>query len=402
MNPQEKLLAAKEELIDRWVAAFDEQEQFAHYASQTVITKYADIFSFNFRDHKNDRFWPGSKLRNHPPADGSSYGKYGFNKDGFLTTVEIYSRNELSHSGFFKKTESLIEYVEFYLPKNAPSCIQRLFLEEGKKVMFHSVQANGRSGLYFGHGNTLREQVASAFDEGYSAVCTIVRYEYQNNHIAKAYGLNIMPGLGQYFYEELFTYENNKLATIETSRADGHSSLSYVAPSAKSLKSVIDELAALFCDHLIEVLKKQQFGSPLFSVDLSYHYCDNYIPHPVVITEQQKLDAIAGTDTDLFMQGEFIYATEMPANLEKLYMEFYNRMELANSWDLGRKMLIETAKLLTNSRLNGLIPVTEDFISFPMDWELDWKDFKKILLKCGASKANVKQWQKYGWVWSGK
>jgi hypothetical protein len=107
---------------------------------------------------------------------------------------------------------------------------------------------------------------------------------------------------------------------------------------------------------------------------------------------------IAVGGQNIFINGEFIYTTNIPANLEKLYVEFYNRIETKHNWNAGRKMLIETAKLLTTSHLKGALPVTEDFIAFPMDWELEGHTIKKVLLQCGASKINVRQWDEYGWL----
>ncbi|MFC0516765.1 hypothetical protein ACFFGT_21335 [Mucilaginibacter angelicae] len=394
---RENLLIAKEELIERWVAAFDEQTGFETYAAQTVTTKYAQAFSYNLSGYKNGKIPPGSSLFDEPHADDSSYGKYGFNRDGFLTTAEIYNKHELSHIGFFKKTAHLIEYIEFYLPKNVPSSFQRFFFENGKKTMLQSVFSNGRSGLYFESGTTLKEKVSVAFNGGYTAVCTIEQYEYANEFISRAYGLNIMPGIGQYFYENQYNYEVKKLANIKTIYEDGRCSFSYVAPSAQSLQVIIKELSELFCDVLISTLKEQSFDSPLFSVELSYRQCDNYVPHLVVLTARKKNEVIAAGGQNIFINGEFIYTTNIPDNLDKLYVEFYNRIETKNNWNTGRKMLIETAKLLTASRLKGALPVTEDFIAFPMDWELEGHTIKKVLLQCGASKINVRQWEEYGW-----
>lgn len=395
---RENLLIAKEELVEKWVAAFDEQSEFEAYSTQTVTTKYAQAFSYNLSAYKNGMIKPGSKLFDDPPTDDSHYGKYGFNRDGFLTTAEIYNKHELSHVGFFKRTAHLIEYVEFYLPKNVPSCIQRVFLKNGENTMLQSAFSNGRSGLYFESGITLKEKVSAAFDSGYTAVCTIERYESVNKVISKAYGLNIMPGIDQYFYENQYNYEGKKLANIKTSYEDGRCVFLYVAPSAQSLQVITKELSESFCDVLTDTLKEQHFDSPLFSVELSYRQCDNYIPHLVVLTGRQKNEVIAAGGQNIFINGEFIYTTNIPANLEKLYVEFYNRIETKNNWNAGRKMLIETAKLLTTSLLKGAVPVTEDFIAFPMDWELEGHTIKKILLQCGASKIDVKQWEEYGWL----
>jgi hypothetical protein len=61
-------------------------------------------------------------------------------------------------------------------------------------------------------------------------------------------------------------------------------------------------------------------------------------------------------------------------------------------------MLVTAAKLMMTSKLKNEIPVTEDFIAFPIDWEFDGDEFDKILLKCGITKVGIKEMKKHAWV----
>ena len=396
---EKSLKIAKEQLINRWVAAFDEIEKYSQIETHTVKVKYADIFSYHLSTYRNGKISAGSKLSHLPPEDRFNYGKYGFNQDGFLTTAEIYSKGSLSNFGFFTKNDDIIEYIEFSAERRVPSSIQRIFFENDKKILFESVFANGRSGFHFKTGNSLVEKITAAFNDGHSAICTIEKYDYDSERITKAHGLSILPGIGEHFYENIYSYTGKKLTEIKTYNDTGRTSIAYVAPSGRSLKTIINELAEMFCDYLISMLKKQHFDSPLFIVELSYRYCDNYIPHPVVVTERQKNEAIAKKDADLFAEGEFIKAiVELPTALEELYVEFYQLLETKDNWEAGRKMLKQTARLLSASKLKEEIPVSADFIAFPIEWELEWEELEKILLQCGASKSTVKEWKMNGWV----
>ena len=384
------------------MAAFDEIAKFHEIATDTVSYKYSDSFSYELKNYKNGKIAPRSKAFNEPQPNERSYGKFGFDKDGFLTTAEIYANNQLTWIGFFTKKDTLIEYLEFKIENKAISAIQRLQLENGKKVLLQSATSNGHGTFYPYMDWSIDDKVWSGFHDGFSVRCTIEEYHYEHGKITKADCLNIMPGSGEYEYEDKYTYSNNKLVEIKTYYSDGNTAITYQAPSAKSLTTLSNELAEMFCDYIISALQKQTFNGPLFSVELAYQYCYSYYPNPVVITGRQKEQAIADGSDNLFSQGEFITISgNIAEELQKLYTEFYQRIDAADNFEAGRKMLIQTASQLTSTKLKGTIPVTDDFIAFPIEWELEGDELKKILLKCGAPKENVKQWELYGWIWEG-
>jgi hypothetical protein len=387
-------------IIDRWITAHDEIGKFDEFVECTSNYKYGNIFDYDLKNYKNGNIAPSTKIHDEQQPNESSYGKYGFDEHGFLTTAEIYDKGQLTWIGFFTKTETLIEYIEFKIEHKAVSAVQRLLLNNGDKVLLQSASSNGRGTFYPYTDWSIGDKVWRGFNDGFSVVCTIEKYHYQDGKITFSDCLNIMPGSREIEYQNQYIYDNDKLVEIKTCYSDRKSAVTYKAPSGKSFKRLSDELAEMFCDYIISALEKQSFDSPLFSVELSYQYCYTYYPNPVVITGRQKDQALADGNNDLFTQGEFITIAENTnEELQKLYVEFYQCMEAADNFEAGRKMLIQTAKLLTSTKLKGCIPVTEDFIAFPMEWELEGGELKKILLKCGAPKAHVKQWQQYGWIW---
>ncbi len=395
---KESLIKAKEEFIQRFISAYDELHKYEPYQAQTVSFKHADIFSYDLKDYKNGKIKPGSKIYPAPPESGT-YGKYGFNKEGRLTTAEIYSKGEKVWIGFFMMKVDLIEYIEFNIASGAPSSVKRMVLENGRKTLYQSCSTNGRSGFYSNEVKDRVDIVRGGFNDGHSAICTIEEYLYESNIIAKAFGLHIMPGAAEWCFEDVYTYKGNKLEQVKSFYENGSTNIKYIAQSKNSLVALSNTLAITLSDYLVTILQNQHFAEPLFSVELSYQYCYSYRPHLVVITEQQKKQAIEEKKEQLFTDGEFIYATgDIPIGLDELYAEFYKRLETTKNWEAGRKMLRQVATLMTKSKLKGCMPVTDDFIVFPIEWQLDMDQFEKILLQCGASKSNIKEWKKYGWV----
>lgn len=397
----DSIAQAKEELIQRFIAAYRELDRFDYYNQQTSYYKYANTFSYVLDKYDNGIIAAGSKEYDSPPGDKDHYGKYGFNEQGFLTTAEIFIRGNLGYKGFFIKQDDLVEYIEYNIAAGAVSCIQRIVLKDGKKVLYQNCNTNGRGGfnIYDGLEHTVEEAVRAGFDNGHSAICTIEEYEYDGDLINRAYGLHIMPGAGAWTFEDVYTYANDKLAQIKSYYDNGNTNIKYMAPSGKSLKTISDELAAGLANYIIDDLLAQNITGPLFSVELSYQYCYNYWPHTVIISEQEKEQAIIANEDQLFVRAELIYAViGRPAALEELYTEFYQNIEEAEDWEAGRTMLKEMAKHMTSSKLDGKIPVSDDFITFPIEWVMDMDNVESILLQCGASEENIAKWKSYGWV----
>lgn len=397
----DSIAQAKEELIQRFIAAYRELDRFDYYNQQTSYYKYANTFSYVLDKYDNGTIAAGSKEYDSPPGDKDHYGKYGFNEQGFLTTAEIFIRGNLGYKGFFVKQDDLVEYIEYNIVAGAVSCIQRIVLKDGKKVLYQNCNTNGRRGfnIHDGLEHTIEEAVRAGFDNGHSAICTIEEYEYDGDLINRAYGVHIMPGAGAWTFEDVYTYANDKLAQIKSYYDNGNTNIKYMAPSGKSLKMISDELAAGLANYIIDDLLAQNITGPLFSVELSYQYCYNYWPHTVIISEQEKEQAIIANEDQLFVRTELIYAViGRPAALEELYTEFYQNIEEAEDWEAGRTMLKEMAKHMTSSKLDGKIPVSDDFITFPIEWVMDMDNVESILLQCGAAEENIAKWKSYGWV----
>ncbi len=265
--------------------------------------------------------------------------------------------------------------------------------------MYQSASTNGRSGFYTIDNSSTLNTVNEGFNDGHSVICTIEKYQYAGDIIERAYGLNIMPGGGEYAFEDVYIYDDGKLKRIKTYLEDGNTYIKYIAPSKKKLSEIMQELSVAFSDYLISLLKKNAFSSPLFCIELSYQYCYTYWPSPAIITEEQMKNAIKNKNESLLYEANFIEVTgEIPPTLNELYQEFYQRIETGKNWEAGRRMLIQTARLMTASKLMKQIPVAEDFIVFPIEWELEGDELTKILFKCGASKTNIKNWRQSGFV----
>ena len=80
--------------------------------------------------------------------------------------------------------------------------------------------------------------------------------------------------------------------------------------------------------------------------------------------------------------------------------EFVDRMNTAENWNHGSKMLRQAATLVTKLAPRS-VPSADGFVSFAIDWEFEGHELLAILKQCGATAANLKQLKKIGWLSQG-
>lgn len=73
-------------------------------------------------------------------------------------------------------------------------------------------------------------------------------------------------------------------------------------------------------------------------------------------------------------------------------------MDKEENFDLGTSMLRKTASLLTFHKLNQKIAVTNDFVAYAIDWELEGQEFEEILKDCGQSPKIIEAWKAKEWI----
>ncbi len=86
---KEKLKIAKEQLINKWIKAFDEIGEFNFAESKTVKIKYAITSRFDLHDDKNGRIKQSGKLWDKKPDDKMDYHEYGLDHNGFPTVTKF-------------------------------------------------------------------------------------------------------------------------------------------------------------------------------------------------------------------------------------------------------------------------------------------------------------------------
>ena len=163
-----------------------------------------------------------------------------------------------------------------------------------------------------------------------------------------------------------------------------------------NLKPLSEILSQKIVESIVDELSKMQFESPLFCLKLSYQYVYNYYPSLIPVTLKFKNWVESEEGPFMADPGDFINPSDQ--NFETEFLEFIQLIEEKRNWMAGTNMLRRAAKMLTLSKLNNKIKVTDGFVAFPVDWEIEGMELDKILIQCGAEKSKVKEWKKLKWI----
>jgi hypothetical protein len=398
---KESLQKAKEEIIERWKQSFEDLQNLNQHNDIIYSYKFSKGRAFLLSECYNGKLKADERLYSKYPENSGLCFKHYFDKDGrALITQELSAIDKAICAGYYNWHNDYIEYVEFNLLSGIPSYIQKITFKNGFRDMYQSVYLNGGGNAPVFENMNRLEMIDFVLNNDIM-VFNIEAYEIDQNQISRSYGYAKM-GM-EILTERIYLYDEiGILQQIKTHYDTGGSFVTYVKPTGKSLKNQIDELSVKLSDYLIHILSQHSFDSPLFCVDLSYQYCYTYWPCLSIITSNQKMEALQQQDDSLLFSANFLETTSdkypVPDDLGLCFAAFKQSIESKNNWEAGRKMLRQTARLMTQNKLKGLVPVTNDFITFPIEWQLEFDELKKILHRCGASKENIKEWTKAGWV----
>jgi hypothetical protein len=86
------------------------------------------------------------------------------------------------------------------------------------------------------------------------------------------------------------------------------------------------------------------------------------------------------------------------ATFERQLQQLMQIMQQQQDYEIGTTMLRKAGRLLTKGRLNGKIPVSDDFVAYPIEWMLESQEFDEILRECGQSEKVLSDWKERGWL----
>lgn len=401
---KESLQIAKQQLIERWITAFDEIDEYKKYEQEVSSVKYSREVNYNLDDLKNGKLNPKKRFLKTKPGN-TTYYEYGLNKKGLpVISLSVELNEHVGWVGFYKWSNDFVEYIEFCLFTKVPSCIQRVFLKNNNKLIYQSLDLYTRS-HYLVFLELSKNEIIEHVVNNHSFTLNINKYKYRNNAITKSCGIHNFLGQAEYNFEDIYFYDKRKvLQKIKRFYENWPPQIQYIKPSLKTFKKLSYELSQLLAKYIIEALSKFQLDSPLFNVQIEFHYCDNYWPEYLrVITEQSKIKALNGNEGSFFINHTFFEwirisesKIEVNEETENMFAQFIQRITDNENWEAGRKMLRQVARIMNENKLCLKVPVSKEFVAFALDPTLI-EDVEECLIKSGADKQKVKEWKKLKW-----
>lgn len=394
-----------EQLFDHWQNSFDELNTISDYKAQVKTTLYADGYRYNL-----EKFDWGNFPSNGPmKTDKESFGvigfhEYGLNEKGLPCYVAFnHEYNKVFWEGFYTYNDKLVRYVEFCLNTGVPSALIRIEFENGRKASFQRITINGGGDGYSLSEMSKEKIIQKIKNDEFSIISTVTTYEYDpTGKIKRASSIHVSPGLGKFTSYDEYNYDKNQtLETIRRFFGQGTNRLTYCRiPENTTTDSVVESLATAMAKLIAETLASKNIPEQIAILELSYHYADRYLPLLTCQSVDEVKQKLANKEFAFSPGFSNMIQVEIKP-VEKLYAQLEQMMDESYDMDLGRKMLRETASILTRNKLFGNANASQDFAAYAIDWSIEGhsnEDIEEILRECGADDGMIGIWKQKGFL----
>ncbi|SEW42498.1 hypothetical protein [Chitinophaga arvensicola] len=390
------LESIQQALLDRWLTAYDEIDQLPYYKAQAVKMMYGDAYLYQLQQYQSRNFQPDRPLSDLPSERLS--GVYGLDVSG----KPCYTSIQTDWEGFYLYGDTYVEYLEFYIPLGILYRLERLQLDQGKKISYQSFSLNGmgRESPYAGKA---KEYILTEELKRKDFISTVALYEYKKGKIKWADCLYNMPGIGKYTSREKYGYnDSGELDEIVSADKEGHSQYTYVKPPADMpLDELSEQVSQLLAADVLAAIVKSAPKEPLMILELNYQDVGNYFPllqlvseaywskHAVKYGEEGLFDAVVLSGDNPLTEISFTTS-------ERIINAFIGEITKSGDYDAARRMMYKAAWHLTTGRLNKQVAVSDQFIAYAVDWSMCPEDVGEILTACGMPAAQLNDWKKRG------
>ncbi|QJB39609.1 hypothetical protein HF324_17785 [Chitinophaga oryzae] len=395
-----QLTALKDDILQRWIAAFGDMDKIEQAKAAAVRYVYARGECYQLDNYDGRQITPDEEVFSEP-AEDTGY-KYGLDEKGRPCYLFYeHQHNRVAWEGCFLYSEEEARYVEFNRNENTPVKVQRMYMEQGRVAGYQSCMINGRQ-LGPVYVTLAPEVMVPQLIQHHALILTVKKYRYEDGRIAGTKSLSILPGIGECRSEQQYVY-NEKGDLQEISREDdnGHVVFDYVkVPEGKTLTDLADELSLQIADAVIAGLQAGDIREPLAVVELNYRAVDDYHPLVKVLTaeEQRRLAGeLEGNElmqAMLFSDGEYITLDDTAH--ARLLKAFTAEVLRSRQYDVADAMMHQVARRLTASRFSGKIPLDDYFFVYAVDWSLSDEDTAGMLRACGMSGKTFDYWRSRG------
>ncbi len=411
----------------RWKKAFGQYE-ILKKAAETAVVRWEwtrgsrprySLLPFYFK-----RFPGRARAMKEPPSTPGYYIHYGLDGAGRVRVERLYSYldlggserlerhrrygvevNDVTNETFYQYLDELAESIQFSVPPRIPLKIEQVFYHQGQASRYTSFHLNGYTPLYSQKGknpDALYEWL------GYNGrFKKIEDYHYQEERLEKITGYHEAPGLAPYELEEHFIYnEAGELERIEDFYQDGQKRLVYQKRKpGQSFESIRQAALEKLVPAVVKRLQRAHIKEKLYCIELSYQAVAQHFPPAIIPGPESYRQALVGSGKpeagfEIFapvLQGkDWFFEITDPDTLAAC-QQLEQEIQASEKWDTARQVLRQLAAELTHYDWSGIQEVTPDFVVFAIDHEMEGDQLEAVL-KGSASKEQIREWKKKGWL----
>jgi hypothetical protein len=360
-TPMDRLELLREDLWARWREAFDRLTDLAHASQSGERVVYANVSLFDLKKYSPHKFLAGGRVLPKLPEGASSYWVYRLDKEG--RPVHMACRhvfNKIDWQGLYLYAGNEVEYVEFCLQTEVVSDYARMTLRDGVPVTMQYLDIDGGASHLGNIGHSPGKKAIDVITRNpFFYWISVEEYEVADKRIVSGKGLVEGKGISprrstlEYLYSD-----SGKLERIVRTDESGLKTTEFAARSRISTKELAAKLAERIAARVIEALKKVEYDSPLLSVELFYRSVTNYVPALIPVTEREFFtnpSPVPRMDNKhwIALNGQ---------DFEPEMADFTERLNSAEDWNPGTKMLWQAASVVTKLATDSL-PTADCFVA---------------------------------------
>jgi hypothetical protein len=233
------------------------------------------------------------------------------------------------------------------------------------------------------------------------------QYVYDGDRLTSILLYDEHPGASPFKAEEHFTYdEAGELLRIERFYGSGHSQLVYQKrKKGQTFKSIREAATRKMTEAIIERLGTENIREKLCCIELCYQRVYHHFPPFVILgLESDRRRLLDSGDPDA---QYYVFAPALMSQMRGLEITDPDTLEICSQleqeiqkdskWDTATCILRDVAAVLTRHDWAGVLNITPDFVVFAIDWEMEGDHLEEVLRAC-ASKNQVEEWKKKGWL----
>ena len=383
--------------VERWKAWFGRRDELAaRVLPEVAHWEWSTGLRHSLLPLHFERYPGRGRVLKTAPQPRSQHTESGLASDGRLLAVRVFDYLEAAFETFVLHGDSVTDIVEFSPGAHIPLEHRRIEQEGGRVVHHESFRLNGYSPKMGAMGRDPDRLVEWLGPNGRFFLVEDYRYDGSLLREIACYGET--PGLGPHRYVDHVSHDpGGAVAAIDRVWEGAPTQAVYRRRrKGQSLNDLRQAAVAELVPAVIDVVAGVAGAEQLYCVELSYQAVTNYFPPLITLGLEQKRQNLRERDLAYrpMLSGGLTTELPSPDRLEacrQLDQEVRNKQR----WRLGTQMLREAAAELTRHDWTGLVEVTDDFIAFAADPEVD--DLEEALA-ASAPSERIADWRARGWL----